>query len=245
MQKYSLYIFIVVSAVLLILVAWNAGGIMAMLKSTPWQDIPNNESTQNTDDGSDNETGRVPAPGDPSLPAGKIKADMFTGKLEKVDTGCFADGECYVMVNGKHITALMGWSRDTVGKVEGVEGFGDLESHIGASVEVYAQEKPDGTYTLYGSEGFYIKLLNGVTGDEPRKATVGAGCMIGGCSSQLCVDTSGGDVVSTCEWRESYACYQTATCEKQSNGQCGWTETNELSACLADSDGVPALEMIP
>ncbi len=89
---------------------------------------------------------------------GKLKVANFEGKLEEVNVGCFADGECYVVVDGKHITAIMGWSQETVGSVQGVEGFGDLESHIGEVVEVYAQDKGDGTYTLYGSEGFYIKL---------------------------------------------------------------------------------------
>jgi hypothetical protein len=55
-------------------------------------------------------------------------------------------------------------------------------------------------------------------------------CYIGGCSGQLCTDQP--DAVSTCEYREEYACYQTATCERQPNGQCGWTPTAELQACL-------------
>lgn len=92
-------------------------------------------------------------------PTGKLKADTFTGVLQRVDTGCFADGECFVEVDGKHITTLMGWSRDTVGSIIGVEGFGDLKNHIGKQVEVYAQDNGDGTYTLYGSESFYVKLL--------------------------------------------------------------------------------------
>jgi hypothetical protein len=41
----------------------------------------------------------------------------------------------------------------------GVEGFGDLESHVGEQIEVYAQDKGDGSYTLYGNSGFYIKLI--------------------------------------------------------------------------------------
>lgn len=90
----------------------------------------------------------------------KLKADTFTGVLEEVNTGCFADAECYIVADGKHVTAIMGWSTETVGKVEGVEGFGDLENHIGKNVEVYAQDLGEGKYTLYGSEGFYIKLLN-------------------------------------------------------------------------------------
>lgn len=58
-------------------------------------------------------------------------------------------------------------------------------------------------------------------------------CYIGGCSSQICSDQEG--AISTCEYREEYACYQTATCERQSNGQCGWTNTPALRECLLRS----------
>ncbi len=94
-----------------------------------------------------------------SSPAGKLKADTFTGTLTKVVPGCFVDGECYVEVDGKKVTAVLGFSQAVVGSVIGVEGFGDLEKHIGEKVEVYAQDNSDGTYTLYGSAGFYIKVL--------------------------------------------------------------------------------------
>jgi len=186
-------------------------------------------------------TGRVVDPGTTATPEGKLKADVFSGTLETVDTGCFADGECFVVVDGKHVTALKGWSRDTVGSVRGVEGFGDLESYIGKRVEVYAQVLEDGTYTLYGSEGFYIKLMNDTKGGAdnapgmpvPMPPVIIGGCMVGGCSSQLCGEASeDGGMVSTCEWREEYACYRSATCERQIDGKCGWTETPELTACL-------------
>lgn len=87
------------------------------------------------------------------------KSVTFSGTLETVDTGCFVDKECFITVDGKHVTAIMGWSRETVGSVVGVEGFGDLEQYIGMSVEVFAEEEEDGTYTLYGSESYYIKVL--------------------------------------------------------------------------------------
>ncbi len=89
----------------------------------------------------------------------KLKADTFQGTLEQVDTGCFADGECFVVVDGKHITVLMGWTQETVGSVIGADGIGGLEAFIGQEVEVYAQDNSDGSYTLYGSEGFYVKVL--------------------------------------------------------------------------------------
>jgi uncharacterized protein DUF6748 len=59
---------------------------------------------------------------------------------------------------------------------------------------------------------------------------VAAQCFVGGCSSQICSDQEG--VISTCEARPEYACYKTATCERQADGQCGWTATPELDACL-------------
>jgi hypothetical protein len=95
-------------------------------------------------------------------PAGKLKADTFTGTLESIDTGCFADGECYAMVDGKHVTILTGMriNPQEVGQVLGTaDGIGGLEAFIGQEVEVYAQDNSDGTYTLYGSEGFYIKVI--------------------------------------------------------------------------------------
>jgi hypothetical protein len=55
-------------------------------------------------------------------------------------------------------------------------------------------------------------------------------CFVGGCSGQICTDNP--NIASTCEWREEYACYRTAKCERQASGQCGWTDTKELRACL-------------
>lgn len=97
-------------------------------------------------------------PATSTLPANLIST-TFRGRLETVDTGCFADGECFVVVDGKHVTTLRGWTEDVVGTIEGVEGFGDLESHIGKQVEVRAAVLLDGTYTLYGDSLYYVKLV--------------------------------------------------------------------------------------
>lgn len=58
-------------------------------------------------------------------------------------------------------------------------------------------------------------------------------CYVGGCSAQLCTDRP--DAVSTCEWTEAYACYKTAVCERQTTGQCGWTQSSSLTQCLANA----------
>ncbi len=68
-------------------------------------------------------------------------------------------------------------------------------------------------------------------GGSRRDELVGSTpCYVGGCSNQLCSDQP--DLVSTCEWREEYACFQNAACERQADGQCGFTQTAELTACL-------------
>jgi eight-cysteine-cluster-containing protein len=58
-------------------------------------------------------------------------------------------------------------------------------------------------------------------------------CFVGGCSSQLCGEKED-EMVSTCEWKDEYACYRQTKCERQKNGQCGWTETQEFKSCLVN-----------
>ena len=65
---------------------------------------------------------------------------------------------------------------------------------------------------------------SGLAKDQP--------CYVGGCSGQLCGDNRE-NLVSTCEWREAYGCYRGAACERQVNGQCGWTITASLASCLS------------
>ena len=67
-------------------------------------------------------------------------------------------------------------------------------------------------------------------------ASAQASCKPTGCSGQICSDQ---DVITTCEYREEYACYKTAKCERQSNGQCGWTQTPELQGCLKNATKAP------
>ncbi len=66
----------------------------------------------------------------------------------------------------------------------------------------------------------------GGTGQKP--------CMKTGCSSQICSDQ---EVVTTCEYRAEYECYKRAACERQRNGECGFTMTRELEACLRRARG--------
>ncbi len=61
-------------------------------------------------------------------------------------------------------------------------------------------------------------------------------CALAGCSNIICTEKDkASDIVTTCEYREEYACYKTERCEVQPNGKCGWTQTATLSACLQAS----------
>jgi hypothetical protein len=73
----------------------------------------------------------------------------------------------------------------------------------------------------------------GRTATAAYRRLIDQSCYVGGCSAQICSDQEG--VISTCEWRDEYACYQTATCARQADGSCGWNETAELTACLEGS----------
>jgi hypothetical protein len=130
----------------------KAALIVPAASSTPIKEIATTTATTST-------TARIAAPNNANNYTGKLTEATFTGTLQKIDTGCFADGECFAEVDGKHVTVLRGWSQEPVGTIQGMVSFADLEKSIGKKVEVYAQDLGQGAYTLYGNQAFYIKLL--------------------------------------------------------------------------------------
>lgn len=56
-------------------------------------------------------------------------------------------------------------------------------------------------------------------------------CRKTGCSGQVCAEE---DIVTDCMYKEEYACYKDAKCARQADGGCGWTQTAQLAACLAN-----------
>ena len=82
-----------------------------------------------------------------------------------------------------------------------------------------------------------LLMLSAPVMAKSQRAT--SACMPAGCSSQFCLDTEEAEsFVSTCEWKEEYGCYQKhGTCERQPDGQCGWTLTDNLRQCLSTAKG--------
>jgi hypothetical protein len=75
----------------------------------------------------------------------------------------------------------------------------------------------------------YVRNKSDSSSMKPDKGSMKP-CIKTGCSSQVCSDHN---VITTCEFRPEYACYQKAACQRQKDGNCGFTKTAELTACLA------------
>lgn len=91
---------------------------------------------------------------------------------------------------------------------------------------------PDKSSQTQISVGDYRLMFNVVPQTIPAVTNSSGKCYVGGCSAQLCTDQL--DMVSSCEYTASYACYKTAVCERQVNNRCGWTQTPQLSSCLTN-----------
>ena len=90
---------------------------------------------------------------------------------------------------------------------------------------------PAGRMQMLKATQFYVRAGGSGTGSGSGSGNVTLKpCKKTGCSSQVCSDE---DVITTCEFRPEYACLQKATCERQKNGQCGFTQTPELLRCLS------------
>lgn len=68
-----------------------------------------------------------------------------------------------------------------------------------------------------------------------RGVTLGEGCVVSGCNNELCQNVGEEPTNSICLYKPEYVCYQTATCEKQDDGNCGWIETENLTTCFAEN----------
>lgn len=77
--------------------------------------------------------------------------DRFTGIYEAYNTACFADGICSATISGNEVVTIIGFSQDASG------AFENPDIPFGTEVEVYAQKIGPNSYTLYGSEEFYIR----------------------------------------------------------------------------------------
>ena len=91
------------------------------------------------------------------------------------------------------------------------------------------------TVFLFIDASIQIKQAQYISANlESRSVAPGEKCVVAGCSGQLCLTENQADKfgVTTCEFREEYACYRLTKCEKQKDGSCGWKNNPEFESCL-------------
>lgn len=94
---------------------------------------------------------------------------------------------------------------------------------------------------LIGSRGTQTVVVDTITpsisqmpSSPDSKPSTGA-CATGGCSGEICAEASEvASIVTTCEFKDEYACFQYTKCERQANGVCGWTINQPYSQCLSE-----------
>lgn len=116
------------------------------------------------------------------------------------------------------------------------------ESQTEDQVPVSEQEIPKEEEVPMSEEEILIPVVEEEEeGVDPFGRYIGDGCKtISLCNGPItCVNSEFDDsnIGGTCVARPEYACYQDsdARCEKQSNDQCGWTQTEELASCVAEA----------
>lgn len=98
---------------------------------------------------------------------------------------------------------------------------------LAAALVLIACNKPANPPPSNPTDGETAPPLDGDTMTPADRAE----CKPTGCSGIVCSDE---EVMTTCEYKPEYECYKTAVCTRQDDGQCGWTKSAELDACLAN-----------
>ena len=160
-------------------------------------------------------------------PGDGIELSVIVGP-EKVQCVGFLEQECLIVDGENFYDPIIGFDHEV----------GYIYSLKIARTLAFGTDDPDqipADAGLYKYELVEVISKNSTLGTAPVQPGEKLSCVVGGCSSQLCVDASIADqIFSTCEYREEYMCYKAATCEPQPDGVCGWTQTAELDSCIAE-----------
>ena len=61
-------------------------------------------------------------------------------------------------------------------------------------------------------------------------------CITGGCSGTICQSKSAKPIMTTCEYKEEYACYRQIECACINN-KCEWDKTSAFDKCVEEARG--------
>ncbi|MBI4433664.1 PQQ-dependent sugar dehydrogenase [Candidatus Uhrbacteria bacterium] len=133
---------------------------------------------------------------------------------------------------------------DDGAQVQGIEDFMtgwriSKQRALGRPVDLLPQ--PDGTLFISDDHAGVLYRVTydpnawaGAPGEGKPADRAAGGCVITGCSGQVCADR---EVMTTCEFRPVDACYAHERCERLEHGSCGWVMTETLRACVDRAQG--------
>lgn len=70
------------------------------------------------------------------------------------------------------------------------------------------------------------------TGDPAVQQRATGGCVIGGCSGELCNPPEMPEMATICQHKPEWDCYREAQCGRNEQNQCEWVLSPELEKCL-------------
>lgn len=100
---------------------------------------------------------------------------------------------------------------------------------------IFEKDNPSGLPE--NSESFRVPIRF-----KASEKIAGEGCIIDGCSGQICRDESSEGMTTTCEYKAEYGCFKYSKCEQQKDGKCGWTQNTEFTRCVKNAKIEPILE---
>lgn len=68
----------------------------------------------------------------------------------------------------------------------------------------------------------------------PTANRVDTKCITGGCNNEICQGADEEERASICIYKAEFECYRGLRCEVQSDGKCGWSQTEEFLSCLEE-----------
>ena len=163
------------------------------------------------------------------LPATDAEPTGRTWRVEDNGIRCFR-APCFstdaFVLNGRRSARLSGIDLSEVGASEAqiddaVEALSSDQGFLVSGRARWGWSWSAGWSRTFTASQFYLRAI-------AREND----CVVSGCSGQVCSDEVR---ITTCEWRFEYACYRDAACERQDDGECGWTQTEELTQCIDDA----------
>lgn len=214
--------------ILAVVGAFSAGAFLKLPPPPPAVEAPEPVEAPSIDpDGPEAKSGLIRltshAPGDfvssPLVIAGEARGNWY---FEASFPVRLLDGD------GKEIALGIAAAQDGWMTTEFVPFVATLEFEAPATASgtlVLEKDNPSGLPQFDGALRVPVRFNSGIVPPPAEEI----GCRRTGCSGQVCAER---DVATTCEFREIYACYREAACERQPDGGCGWTPSPELTRCL-------------